>query len=179
MRTYLYSYIIIGVFLVTTVYFYHNPVSIKNLFIFIVSFKKNISKIGYKKIFTDFILFPLMILLWPLLVILLIYSAYADIKYKKNTKEEKFQLKITDLNQKIDRADIEKQEMVYDPLRAVPDCPFGHLHGAWLKFCEQLEDGDELWTFDVIWDSPWGTKEHYAGYAAVRSDVIIHFFMTT
>ena len=177
MRLYLYFYLFFGIIFVATVYFYHNPVSIKDLINFIVSFRESIYKLGYKKIFSDFILFSLMILLWPLLVILKIHNYYENIKYKQKTKEEKFQLKHTDLDQKIDRVEIEKQEMVYDPLCAVPDCPFGHLNGAWLKFCDQLEDGDELWSFDVIWDSTWGTKERYAGYAAVRTDVIIPFLV--
>lgn len=177
MQIYLYLYLLIGVILVATLYSYHNSVSIMDLINLIVCFKKNIYKLGHKKIFTDFILFSFMILLWPLLVILKIHSSYEDLKYKQKTKEEKFQLKNTDLDQKIDRVDIEKQEMVYDPLCAVPDCPFGHLNGAWLNFCEQLEDGVEFWTFDVIWDSPWGTKERYAGYAAVKTEVMIHFLV--
>lgn len=126
----------------------------------------------------DILIYILCIIIWPIVILILLYDIYEEWKDGRNDKANEFELKITDLVKKYERCEIELREFVCDPLNAVPPVPFGHLNGAWLKFCEQLEFQDELWTFDLIWPSPWGTQIRYAGYAAVRNSKIKTIFYT-
>jgi len=74
---------------------------------------------------------------------------------------------------------IECEEIVQDPLGAVSDLPFGHLHHAWLKFKENLQSGDDIWTFSAQWESEWGCQERLAGYVIVTDDRPNDYFLTT
>ncbi|MBA4290813.1 MAG: hypothetical protein C0439_17745 [Pseudomonas sp.] len=48
--------------------------------------------------------------------------------------------------------------------------PFGHLHDAWQRFCQQLQDADQLWAFQIDasqdagldYDKRYGIAEDYA-----------------
>lgn len=131
-----------------------------------------------KKIIEDLFIYILFIFIWPVIIVMFIFTIYNDCKKKKSTKLEQFSLKFTDLIEKIDKQEIEKREIVHDPLNAVPTIPFGHLNSAWLSFSELLDSQDELWTFDLLWSSPWGTKERFSGYASVRNDEIHMIFHT-
>lgn len=44
-------------------------------------------------------------------------------------------------------ADIERANMIDDPLGAVPAVPFGHLNPAWLHLKNQQKSGGEFWGF--------------------------------
>lgn len=46
-------------------------------------------------------------------------------------------------------ADIAQRELVYDPLGAAPQVPFGHAHATWKKFTESLQPVDEIWRFSA------------------------------
>lgn len=59
--------------------------------------------------------------------------------------------------------------MVSDPLGAVPQVPFGHLHGAWRRFLQaNWTDGAQLWSFATVWETPQGSREQRSGYVIVR-----------
>ena len=131
-----------------------------------------------KKIFEDLFIYILCIIIWPAIIVMFIFTIYNEHKQKEVTKLEQFSLKITDLIEKVDKQEIEKREIVHDPLNAVPTIPFGHLNSAWMSFSEQLDPQDELWTFDLLWSSPWGTKERFTGYASVRNEEINMIFHT-
>lgn len=134
-----------------------------------------------KDYLNDTLMYFFGILIWPIILIIVSNSLYEDCKVSKtNEKSEKFEfeLQIADLVEKVDKCEIERREVVYDPLKAVPSIPFGHLNSVWLKFCEGLEIQDDLWTFDLLWESPWGAKIRYAGYAAVRNNTIVNILYT-
>lgn len=71
-----------------------------------------------------------------------------------------------------------RDERLIDPLKAVPELPFGHLHAAWLKFVEGVTPEDAIWSFSAKWTNGWGRKELMAGYAVVRGDSIGPHFLT-
>lgn len=58
--------------------------------------------------------------------------------------------------------------MVNDPLKAVPEAPFGHHNAAWQTFLGNLGEEDELWSFSARWETEWKLKLIMAGYVAVR-----------
>lgn len=148
-------------------------------YIVIQAYVRNITKFFDENIIKDALICFLCILLWPIIIIMISYSLYEDKKcFTKNDQHEKFELQLADLVDRITRCEVEIRETVCDPLNAAPPIPFGFLNGVWLKFCESLETHDELWTFDLIWESPWGAKIRYAGYAAVRKKTIINILYT-
>jgi hypothetical protein len=78
-------------------------------------------------------------------------------------------------------AQIEESAFIDNPSGGVPALPFGHLHTGWLAFKTQLQDGDELWSFDRTAEaaqrSPSATcKPCITGYALLRAGHIVGEF---
>lgn len=163
---------------------------IANIILIRVNYKKIIkfftSKLTIKQFIYRFYLESLTYLLvcalfpfiWPILIALNIKEHYEKKKVKEEDEKSKFHVELKDLIQKFDREEIESKEIVHDPLNAVPQLPFGHLHKTWLTFCEQLETEDALWSFSADWKSRWGSKEQIEGYVAVRKGAIGRYFRT-
>ena len=82
----------------------------------------------------------------------------ADAPFVPRRKELKEQLTIEQ---------VEARERVHDPLKAVPDAPFGFLNPAWQQFVAARQPGDRLRRFE----SPrkqWGEIVVREGYAWVK-----------
>lgn len=97
-------------------------------------------------------------------------------------QKKRFAVEREDLVRRMTIGEIELGECVNDPLGAVPDLPFGHLHGVWEVFKSTLTPGDDLWSFST--GRKCGLKdddcyERHAGYAAVNNDEIRKWFLTT
>lgn len=88
-----------------------------------------------------------------------------------------FRVKLTDLIESIDVAAIEAIEMVYDPLRAAPQLPFGFLNSVWLKFRDRMNDDDKLWSFKSTNKAGFFVNEICFGYARVKGTEIEHHFI--
>lgn len=127
--------------------------------------------------------------LWPLAVALALWVAHAqrrrsgtDAAHEPSPgfglQERKFAVSPGDLREQLAVEEIERRERVSDPLGAVPDLPFGHLHPAWLAFLEQRGTEDALWSFSTHWTPTWGREELRAGYVIVREDAIGPHFLT-
>lgn len=97
---------------------------------------------------------------------------------RSSLEEPEFAVTRNDLQTQLNIQEIEQMEMVFDPLGAAPNVPFGHLNTAWKKFCEGLEPHDNLWSFAVHWTSSWGSKDIRQGYAIVRGEEIGSHFIT-
>ena len=67
----------------------------------------------------------------------------------KREEANTFKLKPSDLLERMSLADIAQRELVYDPLGAAPQVPFGHAHAAWKKFTESLQPVEEIWRFSA------------------------------
>ena len=84
---------------------------------------------------------------------------------------------VAKIKERLSIEDIEARERVIDPLGAVPELPFGHLHSAWKAFLEGISPDDALWSFSANW-TRWGRKELRDGYVIVRGDIIGAHFQT-
>ena len=120
----------------------------------------------------------LAIVAWPLLIYWKLKERFFPRKVATSSEEKSFSVERSDLLVQITIEEVERQEIVHDPLGAVPDLPFGHLNAAWRKFKDALLPGDEVWTFAADWTSEWGRREHREGYAIVRSGEPGPFFCT-
>ena len=74
--------------------------------------------------------------------------------------------------------EIEKREVVTDPLKAVPELPFGHLNAAWKAFLDGHADGGELWSFSAQWQTTRQRKELRLGYVVAQNGAPCAHFLT-
>jgi hypothetical protein len=120
--------------------------------------------------------FLLVLLLWPLVFGMLVHEelfnrpqpapVYRNWVATPNSLIEHLSLEI-----------IEQRELYRDPFNAVPAVPFGHLHEAWQRFCQQLQEEDQLWSFRIDTGNDEGLdygKRHgvVEGYALLRGGEI-------
>lgn len=115
---------------------------------------------------------------WPVLVFFRVKELVFGEPARGPIDEPEFAVTRDDLQTQLSIQEIEQREMVFDPLRAAPNVPFGHLNAAWKKFCEDLGPHDSLWSFAAHWTSPWGGKDFRQGYAIVRGEEIRRHFIT-
>ena len=118
------------------------------------------------------------VLLWPFGLAMKLQDMAAQRARIKREEADTFKLKAADLVEHMSLADIAQREMVYDPLGAAPQAPFGHAHAAWQKFIDGLQPGDEIWRFSAQRALSWGPLEHRRGYAVKRQGEVGVFFMT-
>jgi hypothetical protein len=81
---------------------------------------------------------------------------------------------VSSLLEQIAIPDIEGDEMVSDPLGAVPPTPFGHMNWKWAEFRDALPPGAALWRFSYQ-----RLGQIYGGYASVARDRIDRFVLTS
>jgi hypothetical protein len=97
---------------------------------------------------------------------------------RRSSEPKAFEVNETDLREPLTRDEVERREVVGDPLHAVPERPFGHLHPAWQRFLDGLEPGDAIWSFRAERTTAWNHRELRAGYVAVRGDTPAHHMLT-
>lgn len=115
---------------------------------------------------------------WPVLFLFEMKFRFFDKGTRSASEEAEFAVTRDHLQTQLSLQEIEQMEMVFDPLGAVPNVPFGHLNAAWKKFCEGMEPHDSLWSFTAPWTSAWGSKDIRQGYAIVRGEEIGAHFIT-
>ena len=116
------------------------------------------------------------VITWP---IALIDHAIKLHRNKRHAVWKNWEFKITPENLRncLTLKEVEAAEHIDDPLGAVPDLPFGYLNAGWVKFKENLQPGDELWSFAAPWMES-GLKGLCRGYVIVRGDEIGRSFIT-
>ena len=80
-----------------------------------------------------------------------------------------------DLQAPLSIAEIEVRERVLDPLGAVPDLPFGHLHAAWRRFTDDMPPETALAPFSRLHKTY--RTERYEGYAVVAGGAVQRWFV--
>ena len=149
---------------------------------------------SWKRRLFDAIVGPIAILLifvplWPLLLSIEFGFPWHRLKFWREEAEKDvistwpdsepgFEVSAADLQVKLSRANIEAAEMVDDPFHAVPDKPFGHLHGVWQAFVEDLEPECELWSFRGRWKTQYRDWQ-MQGYVALYGEEIGPYFLTS
>lgn len=110
-------------------------------------------------------------LLWPLLLGFVLWGAVVrgERVLGSEPPEQPFAVAAVHLVEHMTREQIEQRERVVDPLDAVPDRPFGHLHATWQRFAAGLQAGDELWSFRAEDRDRLGALHERRGYVVVRS----------
>ncbi len=115
---------------------------------------------------------------WPVLLFFEMKMRFFDKADRSSSEEPEFAVTRNDLLTQLSIQEIEQLEVVFDPLGAAPNVPFGHLNAAWKKFCEGMEPHDSLWSFTAQWASAWGSKDIRQGYVIVRGEEIGAHFIT-
>ena len=119
----------------------------------------------------------LIVPIWPLLVFFKVKELVFGKPACGLVREPEFAVTRDNLQTQLSILEIEKREIVFDPLGSVPNVPFGHLNEAWKQFCEDLDSLDSIWSFSAHWASPWGGKDFRQGYAIVRGEEIRRHFI--
>ena len=117
-------------------------------------------------------------LLWPFGLAMKLHDMAKQRDHAKRKEADTFKLKPADLLERMSLADIAQRELVYDPLGAAPQVPFGHAHAAWQKFTAAFQPGDEIWLFSAKRTLSWGPQEHRLGYAIKSQGQIGAYFVT-
>ncbi len=107
---------------------------------------------------------------WPIAVGYVIKEKQDVQRVDRRRKNAVFRIRADNLLHRTTQADIEATARIFDPLGAVPDLPFGHLHGVWKTFLDQRPPSAELWTFACEWRTEWGHVSVQEGYVWVLGD---------
>lgn len=125
-----------------------------------------------------------MIALWPMALGMIFMEHLERRKHpapaalKTLNEGQGFAVRHHHLQQRWRLDEVEQREMVTDPLNAVPELPFGHLHGAWQSFIRGHTSETELWSFSALVDHGWEGLELQSGYVMVRDGVCGPSFLT-
>jgi hypothetical protein len=108
------------------------------------------------------------VLIWPVALVIHAKEVRQDWRDTYHARERDFAVRLEDLLRPVLLEAVEADELVHDPLQAVPDLPFGHLHAAWRRFIVTLDLDDELWQFRAV-RQPWDDQQEVStGYVLVR-----------
>ena len=117
-----------------------------------------------------------LVVAWPLALAMLVQHILAEraeeAEYLAARRVQREQLK-----ERMSRDEVEAQEIVTDPLNAVPSLPFGHLHRRWAGICAELRNRDQIWSFENVPLSG-GCSGTRSGYAIVRGRSVRDFIVT-
>lgn len=120
----------------------------------------------------------LVVAVWPVAI----YMKIKEMLKKKDgadvEEEREFAVEHQHLLERLTVQEVEKREVVIDPLKAAPELPFGHLNAAWKAFLSGQGDGGELWSFSAHWQTTWGRKELRSGYVMIQDGTPGTHFLT-
>lgn len=118
------------------------------------------------------------VLAWPVAI----YRQIKQLRIRRanaaNAEKLKFKVKSHDLRERLTVQEIETREIVLDPLRAVPELPFGHHNQPWQHFLKNFTEGDELWSFSAQWRPKWPRHELREGYVIAHNGTYGPYFLT-
>ena len=115
---------------------------------------------------------------WPVFILMLIKQSYLEARRKRIAEEDKFRVRSEDLSERMSVEHIEQLERIVDPLNAVPDLPFGHLNAAWIKYLDARPPDSELWSFETVWTTSYGSVQKMSGYVACNGGNVGPHFIT-
>ena len=123
--------------------------------------------------FRELVLAPIltvlsMVLLWPLAWKLSVGYWLQARRQERDRLTRIFKVQPPHRTERLSLEQIEARERVDDPLHAVPNLPFGHLHPQWAQLKAALQPGDELWAFATPWPGSLGRTLELAGYVRWR-----------
>ena len=96
----------------------------------------------------------------------------------KDLEEIAFALNDFELTRQVSIEEVERTNLIQDPMEAVPNIPFGHCNARWVVFKDSLQDNETLWEFESTRSELKGVQAMW-GYAVKRRDGRVDRFMTT
>lgn len=181
---YVYLYLGIGVAVLAVVYGAHQLTkekeseSLRELLEAVNPDRKKLSYRILNKVVAPVLAAILVVAVWPVAV----YMKVKEMLKKKDgagvEEEREFAVERQHLLERLTVQEIEKREVVTDPLKAAPELPFGHLNAAWKQFLNGKPEGGELWSFSAGWQTTWGRKELRFGYVMVQNGAPGAHFLT-
>jgi hypothetical protein len=91
--------------------------------------------------------------LWPFALVLMFDEVLRQRRIPTSgSEQEHFKILRVHLGQQMSLEEVERIEMIFDPLGAVPRAPFGHLNGTWQAFRTNLPEGAVLWSFEAPYE---------------------------
>ena len=181
---YVYWYLGIGVAVLAVVYGAHRLTkekeseSLRDLLEAVNPDRKKLSYRILNNIVAPVLAAILVVAVWPVAV----YMKVKEMLQKKESyvspEEREFAVEREHLLERLTVQEVEKREVVTDPLKAAPELPFGHLHAAWKEFLKGHAEGGELWSFSARWQTTWGRKELRSGYVLVENGSPRTHFLT-
>jgi hypothetical protein len=122
----------------------------------------------------------LIVIAWPVALYMKLkdWIRSNDERESGDNPDKRFSVLKSYLKERLSLQEIERREMVTDPLHAVPALPFGHLHSTWCAFTQDLTPDSELWSFSTTWENGWGIKEWIEGYVVVCDGIPGTFLLT-
>lgn len=136
------------------------------------------------RVLDDFI-FPVLAfcaiwLVWPLAIGLrikeIIDKKKATTQIKAAKEEKVFVVQEAELNKQVTIAEVEQQNVIVDPMEAVPQVPFGYLNAKWVAFRDSLAPDETLWEYESSRTEVPDAQSVW-GYA-VKTDGKVDRFMT-
>ncbi|CAN1504690.1 hypothetical protein MCEGE14_00612 [Burkholderiaceae bacterium] len=122
--------------------------------------------------------FILVWLVWPVALVLKFFEMFkkkdAEANSERLAKAKEFVLTEEALIREMTVAEIEKANMVMDPLGAAPNLPFGYLNAVWIEFREGLGVGETLHLFESVGPNAF-IKQLIWGYAVCKEGRVERF----
>ena len=109
------------------------------------------------------------VFLWPVLLVLIVWGWLT--RKDATPVEVKFTVPEAGLIEELSVAEIERREVVDDPLGGAPPLPFGHLNPVWRTLRESVTPESTVWSFSTVWETS-GGSEQVEGYLVRTADVI-------
>lgn len=181
---YLYWYLGIGVVVLAVVYGAHRLTkereseSLRDLLEAVNPDRKKLSYRILNNIVAPALAAFLVVAVWPVAVYMKVKVMMKKKESNGFPEEREFAVEREHLLERLTVKEIERREVVTDPLRAAPELPFGHLNAAWQDFLKGHADGAELWSFSARWQTTWGRKELRRGYVVVQDGAPGAHFLT-
>lgn len=141
----------------------------------------NHKKLSYRllnNVVTPLLATTLAVVCWPVVVYVTVKEMRQGTAGTGIEKEREFSVERQHLQECLTVQEVERREVVTDPLKAVPELPFGHLNRAWQEFLTGYAAGSELWSFSAQWQTAWGRKELRSGYTIVQGGAPGAYFLT-
>ena len=95
----------------------------------------------------------------------------------EDLEELVFALNDFELTRQVSIEEVERTNLIQDPMEAVPNIPFGHCNARWVVFKDSLQDNETLWEFESTRSELKGVQAMW-GYA-VKGGGRVDRFMTT
>jgi hypothetical protein len=125
--------------------------------------------------------FFLVWLVWPVVFVLKIRDSFKKKALAAQVEQEAeppdFALNDSELLRQVTVDEVERTNLIQDPLEAVPNIPFGHCNARWVLFRESLQANETLWEFESTRSELAGVQAMW-GYA-IRVEEKVDRFMTS